>query len=91
MWNQTQIKIHIEAANLLDKIKDDIFEYIRLNKEVSEKEIQEFILKKFDENNIQSDKDPPIVAFNENSSKPHYFPSDNSKTLKKESLILIDL
>ena len=46
MWNQTQIKSHIEAANLLDKIKDEVFEYIRLNKEVSEKEVQEFILKK---------------------------------------------
>lgn len=91
MWNQTQIKSHIEVANLLDKIKDEVFEYIRLNKEASEKEIQEFILKKFDENNIQSDKDLPIVAFNENSSKPHYFPTDNSKILKKESLILIDL
>ncbi len=92
MWNQTQIKNHIEVANLLDKIKDEVFRYISLNKEVSEKEIQKVILKKFDENNIKSNKDLfPIVAFNENSSKPHYFPPENSKTLKKESLILIDL
>jgi len=58
---------------------------------MSEKEIQKFILKKFGENNIKSDRDHPIVAFNENSSKPHYFPLDNSKDLEIESLILIDL
>lgn len=91
MWNQTQIKSHIEVSNLLDKIKDEVFEYIGLNKEASEKEIQKFILKRFNENNIESDRDPPIVAFNENSSKPHYFPLENSKVLKRESLILIDL
>ena len=91
MWNQIYIKSHIEVALLLDKIKDEVFEYIGLKREVSEKDIQKFILKKFNENNIRSDKDLPIVAFNENSSKPHYFPPDNSKVLKRESLILIDL
>jgi Xaa-Pro aminopeptidase len=91
MWSKTQIKSHIEVALLLDKIKDEVFEYIGINKKVSEKQVQEFILKRFDENNIKSDKDSPIVAFNENSSKPHYFPSNNSKTLETGSLILIDL
>ena len=91
MWNNEQIKKHIETAELLDKIKNETFEYISLHKNTSEKDIQEFILKKFKENNIKSDKDPPIVAFNENSAIPHYFPSGKSKLLKKNSWILIDL
>ncbi len=91
MWNKKIINFHIEANKLLDRIKDEAFDYIRLNKNVSEKDVQNFIVKKFKENNLKHDKDPPIVAFNENSVKPHYFPLEDSKIIKENSLILIDL
>ena len=91
MWNKKQIQEHIETAKLLDKIKNRTFELIKNNKSRSEKQVQEFILKEFKENKITTDKDPPIVAFNENSAIPHYFLSENSKTLKPNTLILIDI
>lgn len=93
MWELIQIQKHIETAKLLDKIKDEAFNFIsaNANKNIYEKDVQKFILDKFKENNIMTDKDPPIVAFNENSSIPHYFVSTNSKILNKNSLILIDI
>lgn len=93
MWELIQIQKHIETAKLLDKIKEETFNFIsaNANKNISEKDVQKFILDKFKENNIMTDKDPPIVAFNENSSMPHYFVSSNPKILNKNSLILMDI
>ena len=89
MWSDLQIKQHIEAAKLLTEIIVSSFKYLK--KGISEYELQQFILKKFKELNLKTDKDPPIVAFNENSSHPHYFPSKESKILENNSLILIDI
>jgi Xaa-Pro aminopeptidase len=93
MWKLIQIKKHIETAKLLDKIKEETFKFIGVNanKNISEKDVQKFILKKFKENNIMTDKNLPIVAFNENSSIPHYFVSTNPKILNNNSIILIDI
>jgi Xaa-Pro aminopeptidase len=92
MWNQNQINLHILASKKLNQIKDETFDYIRKNKEnTSEFEIQQFILKRFKELGLKPDKDPPIVAFNENSAIPHYFPTERSKILAPNSLILIDI
>ena len=91
MWIEEQITAHKTAAGLLVKIKDLTFDYIKKNTAISEYEVQQFILNKFREFNLVSDKDPPIVAFNENSAFPHYCPKQSSKILTEDSLILIDL
>ncbi|MBI2628759.1 M24 family metallopeptidase [Candidatus Pacearchaeota archaeon] len=91
MWSKEIINRHLLACKLLSKVKDEIIEFIRNNKNTSEYEIQQFILKKFKENDIISDKEPPIVGFNENSAIPHYFPNKDSKKLENNSLILIDI
>lgn len=92
MWTKEQIEKHIETCQKLNKIKNEVFDFIRKNKDpVSEYEIQQFILSKFKEYGLKSDKDPPIVAFDENSAIPHYFPKKKSKLLRKNSIILIDI
>ncbi|MEK6951724.1 MAG: M24 family metallopeptidase [Nanoarchaeota archaeon] len=91
IWNNIKIKNHREAAELLNKIKDTAFEFISKNRDSTEYRVQQFILNQFKKYDLKTDKDPPIVAFKENSAIPHYFPSKNSKKLKPNSLILIDI
>lgn len=91
MWSQEQIEDHTKAAELLNAVKDITFDHIKSHQDISEYEVQQFILKQFEEFGLESDRDPPIVAFNENSALPHYFPKENSELLKENSLILIDL
>lgn len=91
MWTKEQIKNHIKMAQILNEIKDLSFDYIKNSIKLSEYDVQQFILNKFREFNIDSDNNPPIVAFNKNTSKVHYFPDMNSRCLKDGDLILIDL
>ena len=91
MWTKEQISDHVKAAKNLTDIKDLAFQHIRENNDISEYELQQFIMKKIKEFKMISDKDAPIVAFRENTGIVHYFPNKDSKKLKAESLILIDI
>ncbi len=91
MWTKLQIEQHKIAAQILIKIKDEAFEFIKKQKNVTEYKVQQFIIKKYKENNLVTDKDPPIVAFDNNTSIIHYFPTKKSKKLVKNTLILLDL
>jgi Xaa-Pro dipeptidase len=91
MWTKEQIDYHKQAAKNLDKIKDLTFNYIKRNSEITEYEIQQFILKKIEECSMQIDNDPPIVAFDEDSATPEFYPKKESRRLKPNTFILIDL
>lgn len=91
MWSKQEIEDHKNAACLLIKIKDLTFNHIKKNPLISEYDIQQFILKKFNEFKLQTDKDPPIVAFNENSAIPEFYPKKKSKIIRENTFILIDL
>jgi Xaa-Pro aminopeptidase len=91
MWTQQQIQYHKKASKLLIKIKDSALEHISENKNISEYEVRNFILKQFDKYNLITEKDKPIVAFAENTAFMHYFPKQKSKKLAPETLILIDI
>jgi len=91
-WNQQALKNHIKSAKILCKIKEQTIKYIRKNNlKLTDYDIQQFILKKFRENNLKTGQ-PPIVSINKNTSRPHYFPKKNkTMKIKKNSLIMIDL
>lgn len=91
MWNKKELECHCKSAKLLMKIKDMAFDYIKKNKNISEYDVQQFILEKFKEYGLKTDKYPPIVAFGKNTSQIHYFPNKKSKKLKQNDLILVDL
>ncbi len=91
MWTNKQIQYHKKAAKLLIKIKNSTFNHIKKNNSISEYEIQQFILEQFDKYNLETEKEPPIVAFNKNSSEPEFYPKKISKQLQKNTLIMIDL
>ena len=87
---------HIETGKIIHSIKDAAFRKIREKIErdetVTEYEIQQFIVKKFEENNLTCNEEYPIVAVNENAGNPHYEPtSEKSSVIKKGDFVLIDL
>jgi len=91
VWGKEEIKNHTKAAGFLNQIKKETFDYIKESNKITEYSVQQFILGKFKKLGLKTDKDPPIVGFNDNSSILHYFPKKNSKELKPGSVILIDI
>lgn len=87
-WTKKQIEQHIRAAKNLLKIKDEFFAFLRPG--VSEYEAMEFARKKYKEHGLWSDHEP-IVAFGQNTSFVHYFPSQYCRKLREGSLILLDI
>lgn len=92
IWTQAQIKLHEKAAEKLDLIITKTFSLIKDSKNISEFEVQKFILDQFKKENLVSDKDKPIVAFGPNTSFVHYYPKEESALkLTKNMPILIDI
>lgn len=87
---------HIETGKIVHAIKDEAFRKIRekfeKGEEITEYEIQQFIVKKFEENNLTCEEEYPIVAVNENAGNPHYEPTaEKTSHIKKGDFVLIDL
>lgn len=91
MWTDNQIENHRESARLLLRIKDLSFEYIRDNSSVNEYDVQQFIIKKFEEFGLKSDRHLPIVAFGKNTANVHHFPEKDSNIIRDGDLIMIDI
>lgn len=93
VWTREQIINHRLACEILERIKNNAFVFIRENKEkgITEYDVQQFILEQFEKYNVENEVDKPIVAFNKNAAIPHYFPKKKSKKLEKNTLILIDI
>ena len=93
MWNDEQIKDHIETAAITYQVFLDSLEYIKKRKyQVTEFEVSEYILEQFKRRDLATDKERPIVAFGKNTSFVHYFPDQRSSDqLEPNDLIMIDL
>ncbi len=91
-WNKLQIEQHGKAAKNLCDIKDRVFDLMGKQPEISEFEVAQFILDQFKQRDMKTDPDMSIVAFRENTSFVHYFPTaESAKTLKPNSLIMLDV
>ena len=91
-WNKQAIIDHKKATGLLGIIKDETFNYLKNNPQVTEFKIQEFVLSRFKNYNLKTDALRPIIGFRQNTVLVHYFASPNkSKKLQPNSLILVDI
>ncbi len=89
------IALQIENAKIVNQIKDEAFDFIfdsiRRYKEVSEYDVQQFIMRRFEEFDMITDG-VPVVATTKNSNNPHYEPSkDRCDMICEGDLVLIDL
>jgi Xaa-Pro aminopeptidase len=90
-YSSLQIEKHIEAAKRLDKIKDRAFALIGSDSKVDEYQVHNFILSEIKKEGMITNESNCIVAFRENTSFVHYFPSQYCRKIKDDSLVMIDL
>ncbi|MGE0481238.1 MAG: M24 family metallopeptidase [Phycisphaerae bacterium] len=94
-WSAAAVGQHRVASKQVDTIKDEAFALIRerlaAGRDVHEVEVQQFILKRFESDGLET-PDPPIVAVNAHSGDPHFEPSPKtSAPIRRGDWVLIDL
>ncbi len=87
---------HVEAGEKVLKIKDEAFQRIadavHSGEKVTEYEIQQFIMNRFEEEGLTCEGHGPIVGINDHPANPHFEPTpENSYTFAKGQTVLIDL
>jgi Xaa-Pro dipeptidase len=88
-------RLHKEAGVLVDKIRAEAFERIgeaiASRNEMTEYDLQQFIMQRFRQSGLITD-DPPIVGINEHPADPHFEPTpSNARAFKRGDTVLIDL
>ena len=96
VWTPEQKETHDRAAsnihNIILEAFAEIGRRIRNDEPTTEYEIQQFIMRRFEEEGMTSDDDPPIVAVNANSAMPHYVPSPaRHSSIGRGDFVLLDV
>jgi len=96
VWSSEQKSTHDAAADNIHRIILEAFaeigRLIRSQEAVTEYDIQQFIMRRFEEEEMTSDGAPPIVAVNANSAMPHYIPSNFIHSpIKRGDFVLLDV
>jgi Xaa-Pro dipeptidase len=94
-WSKKQLESHMAAARAIDVIVKEAFAHaascIKAKKPLTEYDLQQFILKKFEEAGIINEEGPD-VAVNANASDPHYAPTkEKSSPIREGDLLLLDV
>jgi len=94
-WTKVQFEENIAVAELLTKIVKDGFNYIKeeilAENELTEYDVQQFMMSLFDKNNLITDH-PPLVAVNANAANPHYMPDERKNSpIRENDLVLFDI
>jgi Xaa-Pro dipeptidase len=74
-WSERSLQMHYKCAELTAQVKDEAFDLIRerhrARQVVTERDVEQFILKRFHELGLDPDH-PPIVGCNAHSGDPHF-------------------
>jgi len=87
---------HLEAGRIIQKIKNEAFAEISKalsdKRKLTEHDLAQHILRRFEEENIDPGHDIPIVGINDHPANPHFEPTpEGSYEFKKGDMVLIDL
>lgn len=87
---------HLKAGEIIQHIKNEAFAEISkaLNegRKLTEYDVAQFILRRFEEDGIDPGHDMPIVGINDHPANPHFEPTyEGSYEFKKGDMVLIDL
>ncbi len=87
---------HLDAGTRVHAIKDEAFALIRdalaSGREVTEYDVQQFIVRRFDESGMTCHREWPIVGVNDHPADPHFEPTpQNARVIRRGDTILIDL
>jgi len=94
VWTPAQKQSHIEASDKTHRIIMEAFaeiaRRIRADEPVSEYDIQQFIVRRWEQEGLIPE--PGIVAVNANSANPHYAPTrEVTLPIKRGDFVLIDI
>ena len=94
--SEEQRASHMEAADKIHRIIMDGFteiaRRIRASEPTNEYDIQQFMERRFAEENLTNDNDPPIIAVNANAANPHYQPTrEINAPIKRGDFVLFDV
>jgi len=94
-WSKEQLESHLAAGRAIDRIVSEAFRHaaqcVREKKALNEYELQQWILKRFEEEGIATEEGPD-VAVNSNASDPHYGPTrEKSSPIREGDLLLLDV
>ncbi len=87
---------HLEAAERVQRIKDEAFAFVgaelRAGRKPTQYDVQQFIVRRFDEEGLDCMREYPIVGTNEQPADPHFEPTpENARPIAKGDTLLIDL
>jgi Xaa-Pro dipeptidase len=94
-WTKTQLESHLATGRAIDRIVQEAFSHaascVKAKKSLTEYDLQQFILQKFDEAGVMCEEGPD-VAVNANASDPHYGPTkEKSSPIEEGDLLLLDV
>jgi Xaa-Pro dipeptidase len=94
-WTAEQLQSHLAAGKEIDRIVDGAFQHaakcVREKTQLTEYDLQQWILKEFAAAGLQTDQGPD-VAVNANASDPHYGPMrENAAPIREGDLLLLDV
>ncbi|HKR02708.1 MAG TPA: M24 family metallopeptidase [Pyrinomonadaceae bacterium] len=95
-WTPAQLQMHNEASDKIHRIImqafDEIARRIRAGEPTTEYDIQQFMVRRYAEEGLESDNEPPIVAVNANAANPHYEPTrDINQPIRRGDFVLFDV
>jgi Xaa-Pro dipeptidase len=96
VWTDVQYRSHVVAADHIHNIIQEAFaevgRRIKSDEPVTEYDIQQFMVRRFEELNMTCNDDHPIVSVNENAASPHYQPSaEKFSPIKRGDFLLLDV
>ena len=96
VWTPEQKRTHDVAANNIHQIIQDAFaevaRRIRADEPTTEYDIQQFMVRRYEEENMTCDGDHPIVSVNAHSAIPHYGPTaETHAPIKRGDFLLLDV
>jgi Xaa-Pro aminopeptidase len=96
VWTDEQYRSHVTAAdnvhNIIQEAFAEVGRKLRQNEPVNEYEIQQFMVRRFEEENMTCDGDHPIVSVNANAASPHYQPNaEKYSPIKRGDFLLLDV
>lgn len=91
-----QLQTHIKAGERVHRIKDQAFalvsQEVRQGKTITPYDVQQFIVRRFEEEGLTCQGEFPIVGTNEQPADPHFEPTpENARPIKLGDTLLVDL
>lgn len=96
VWTREQYDSHVKAAdnihNIIQEAFAEVAKRIKADQPVTEYDIQQFMVQRFEDENMTCNDDHPIVSVNANAASPHYQPSAQKfAPIKRGDFLLLDV